>query len=91
MLINHQILEVFMALIKNMKASYLESWRTLLGNGLSEWGKLFLYRCIKAYFGMEPYLKHVKKLKFRRAMTAFRLRAHNLEIEMGKYFKDRTI
>ena len=34
---------------------------------------------------MEPYLGDIAKLKLRRAVTAFRLSAHNLEIETGRY------
>ena len=70
---------------KNMKLSYLVHWRKMLGDESSQEGKLYLYRRIKSNFGMEPYLKDIKKLKFRRAVTAFRLSAHNLEIEMGRY------
>ena len=39
---------------------------------------------------MENYLKDVKKLKFRRALTAFRLCAHNLEIETGRYLQEHS-
>ena len=52
---------------------------------------MYLYRRFKSYFGMKPYLRHIKKLKYRRAMTAFRLSAHNLEIETGRYVYDRTL
>ena len=78
-------------LLKNMKNSYIDNWRKLLGDESSQEGKLYLYRRFKSYFGMEPYLRHIQKLKFRRAMTAFRLSAHNLEIETGQYVYDRSI
>ena len=57
----------------------------MLGDVSSQEGKLYLYRRIKSHFGMEPYLGDIAKLKFRRAVTAFRLSAHNLEIETGRY------
>ena len=57
----------------------------MVGDVSSQEGKLYLYRRIKSNFGMEPYLKDIKKLKFRRAVTAFRISAHNLEIETGRY------
>ena len=57
----------------------------MLGDVSSQDGKLYLYRRIKAHFGIEPYLGDIAKLKFRRAVTAFRLSAHNLEIETGRY------
>ena len=57
----------------------------MLGDESSQEGKLYLYRRIKSHFGMEPYLGDIVKLKFRRAVTAFRLSAHNLEIETGRY------
>ena len=70
---------------EKMKLSYLLHWRKMLGDESSQEGKLYLYRRIKSHFGMEPYLGDIVKLKFRRAVTAFRLSAHNLEIETGRY------
>ena len=76
-------------IIKQMKDSYLNHWKKSLGDTESEEGKLYLYRKIKTNFGMEPYLRQVNKKKFRRAMTAFRISAHNLEIETGRYITDK--
>lgn len=73
-----------------MKSSYLVYWRKMLGDESSQEGKLYLYRRIKSHFEMGNYLKDVKRLKFRRALTAFRLCAHNLEIETGRYIQDRN-
>lgn len=70
---------------ETMKRSYLAHWRRVLGDESSQEGKLYIYRRIKSHFGMEPYLRDIVKLKFRRAVTAFRLSAHNLEIETGRY------
>lgn len=73
-----------------MNLSYLVHWKKMLGDESSQEGKLYLYRRIKSNFGIEPYLKDIKKLKFRRAITAFRLSAHNLEIETGRYVQDKN-
>ena len=75
---------------KYMKESYVQYWRKSLGDEKSNDGKLYLYRRVKLCFGMEPYLKHIRKLKIRRALTAFRISAHNLEIETGRYIHDQT-
>ena len=68
-----------------MKDSYVKYWRKSLGEEQSREGKLYLFRRSKTDFGTEPYLKHISKLKLRRAFTAFRISAHNLEIETGRY------
>ena len=73
---------------KQMTNSYLDYWRKSLGDEKTEDGRLYVYRQCKRNFGIEPYLKHVKKLKYRRALTVFRLSAHNLEIETGRYIHD---
>ena len=36
---------------------------------------------------MEPYLHQIKQLKYRRAMSMFRISAHRLEIETGRWIK----
>ena len=69
----------------NMKDSYVRYWRQLLGNVESEEGRLYLYRKVKTAFKMEPYLEQISKFKQRRAVTAFRISAHKLEIETGRY------
>ena len=40
---------------------------------------------------MEQYLKDIHKIKLRRAFTAFRIGAHNLEIETGRYIRDNNV
>ena len=54
-------------------------------NRLKKASYIYLHRHIKSDFGMEPYLCDIVKLNFRRTVTAFRLSAHNLEIETGRY------
>ena len=66
---------VLMKLIhKNMRFSCLVHWRRKLGDESSQDAKLYLYRRIKSNFGIDPYLKDIKKM-FSRAVTAFRLSA----------------
>ena len=60
-----------------------------MGDKKSMDGKLYIYRNIKNHFGMEPYLRQIVKFKFRKALTAFRLSSHNLEIERGRYIRDK--
>ena len=59
----------------------------LIKRNKNDGGKLELYCKIKQNFVMEPYLKQIKEFKLRRAMTAFRISAHKLEIETGRYIK----
>ena len=71
-----------------MKESYINYWRNLLGDVETEDGRLYLYRKIKTNFKMEPYLGQIGKFKLRRSVTAFRISAHKLEIETGRYVRD---
>ena len=68
-----------------MISKYIRYWKHLLGNSDDNNGKLSLYRQIKGNFKLEPYLKHINKNKFRRAMTSLRISSHALEIERGRY------
>ena len=66
-----------------MKDSYLDYWRKSLGDETSENGRLYIYRHCKRNFSIESYLKHMKKLKYRRVLTVFWISVHKLEIETG--------
>ena len=70
-----------------MKSTYLDYWKTSVGDKGIESGKLHIYRKIKSEFKMEPYLHQIKQLKYRRAMSMFRISAHRLEIETGRWIK----
>ena len=72
---------------KKMKDEYSKYWYDLINKNKNDGGKLELYCKIKQNFAMEPYLKQIKEFKLRRAMTAFRISAHKLEIETGRYIK----
>ena len=68
-----------------IKCSYVSFWRNELGDHLEDNGKLSFYRKIKSNFVFEPYLLHVKKFRYRRCVTAIRISAHKLEVEVGRY------
>lgn len=72
---------------KSMKSKYLEYWETLLGDRGTDDGKLYLYRRLKIGFKMEPYLQQIKQFKYRKAISMFRVSAHRLEIETGRWIR----
>ena len=74
---------------KRMKEEYITYWSNYIKKSENEGGKLELYSKIKQNFMMEPYLKQVRQFKLRKAMTAFRISAHKLEIETGRYIKSK--
>ena len=47
--------------------------------------KLRTYRLIKQQFGFEKYLKVLSDRKLRMVLAAFRISAHKLQIERGRY------
>ena len=47
--------------------------------------KLHYYAQYKSEFKFEKYLQVIENEKFRKTLTAFRVSAHNLEIERGRY------
>ena len=47
--------------------------------------KLRTYRLIKQQFGFEKYLEVLPDRKRRKALAAFRISAHKLQIERGRY------
>ena len=72
-----------------MKEEYINYWFNFIKKSENEGGKLELHSKIKQNFMMEPYLKQVGQFKLRKAMTAFRISAHKLEIETGRYIKSK--
>ena len=48
--------------------------------------KLKTYKLIKQKFELEPYLEVLTDRKQRKALTAFRISAHKLQIERGRHF-----
>ena len=80
---------------KRAKDEFIEYWKGQIdptrnskmpgkisqGNG----GKLRTYKCFKNIFGLEKYLINVKNSASRASMTRFRISAHELMIEKGRY------
>ena len=48
------------------------------------------YNVLKTRFGTEPYLRSVKDIKYRVAISKLRVSSHALEIERGRYTSPMT-
>ena len=46
------------------------------------------YRLIKLNFGFEPYLEEINDKSIRKCLSAFRISAHRLRIERGRYVRE---
>ena len=62
---------------------YLREWKNKLVD--SSHGKLRTYTSFKTNFGLENYLKILSNFELRRSITKFRISAHKLMIEQGRY------
>ena len=60
---------------------YIQEWEMNVNNA-SKWE---YYRRFKKNFEYEKYLDVIKNGAIRRNLTCFRLSAHSLEIEVGRY------
>lgn len=47
--------------------------------------KLQTYKLLKQSFGFEPYLDYLHDKSIRKCLTSFRISAHRLRIERGRY------
>ena len=72
-----------------VQSNYIETWFTNLHDTQSN-PILRTYRTIKCDFAMEPYLYHVKKLKYRHSIAKLRCSSHVLEIERGQHTRPKT-
>ena len=61
--------------------SFKQSWYGTINNS----NRLLLYSRYKHDFEQEKYLDFIQENKFRTALTKFRLSAHDLAIERGRY------
>lgn len=52
--------------------------------------KLRTYKLIKKQFGLEKYLEDLNDRKHRKALSAFRISAHKLNIERGRYLNQKV-
>jgi len=71
-----------------IKSKYLEDWK----NSRTSYqdGKLHSYCFFKDIFSPEKYLQIVNNRDHRRAISRFRISAHKLEIELGRYNRPKT-
>ena len=67
--------------INNLKSSFDRCW----GNIKEESPKLSFYHQAKSEFKKESYLDEIKNFNDRAALTQFRISAHDLKIETGRY------
>ncbi|KAK3097853.1 hypothetical protein FSP39_013826 [Pinctada imbricata] len=65
-----------------LKKQFLQSWESMRSN---QDGKLCTYITFKTNFGFEKYLQTLHNFDQRRRVTKFRLSAHKLLIETGRY------
>ena len=51
--------------------------------------KLRTYKLIKQSFGIEPYLEQLSDRDLRKCLSSFRISAHRLRIERGRYYREK--
>ena len=68
---------------KHIYSQYLDMWKRKLSDNSQ--GKLRTYTLFKTNFGLEKYLNTVKNFDQRKHITKFRISAHKLMIEQGRY------
>ena len=77
--------------ISALKAEYLDTWNKSRESSITSGsGKLSTYFQIKTTFGREPYLS-LLSFHDRVALTKFRISAHRLRIQTGRYQKTADI
>jgi len=65
---------------------YKKRWAGIISDiANNQTGKLRTYALFKTYIYKEKYLSVIKNREVRKCVTAFRISAHQLEIEMGRY------
>ena len=67
--------------VKRLQDQYLQNWK----ERNAESSKLITYKGFKVMYDHEQYLNRLNVRKFRRALAAFRVSAHDLEIKHGRY------
>ncbi len=72
--------QIIRKVIGKLKSVFRASWNDML-----QASKLRTYRTFKGVFSFEPYLNIVKPYNHRVALTRFRISAHRLGIEVGRY------
>ena len=70
-------------LVTNLREKLLKNWYLLRSKYLD--GKLCTYLNIKDHFGYENYLSKLSNFEIRKTICRFRISAHRLQIEVGRF------
>lgn len=76
--------------IKNaLKERFVSFWKKrILGEATNK--KLRTYRLLKQNFGQEMYLEYIHDKSIRKCIASFRISAHRLRIERGRYLGEKV-
>ena len=69
---------------QTVRAKFITEWEHEVSN-IEQHPILRMYTKIKMTFGMEPYMKYIKNVKYRTALSRFRMSSHCLQIERGRH------
>ncbi len=69
--------------VTNLREKLLKNWYLLRSKYLD--GKLCTYLNIKDHFGYENYLSKLSNFEIRKTICRFRISAHRLQIEVGRF------
>ena len=72
-------------IIKEVKDKYRRMFEDKFFNEIRNSSRLLIYQNLKKKFEIEPYINKVKYYKYRSAITKFRISAHSLPIERGRW------
>ena len=80
--------DLFINVKNKLISNFKEKWKSTLSENCSQQtGKLRTYATFKTIFGREKYFSVIKNREVRKCFTKFRISAHVLEIERGRYKK----
>ena len=77
--------EIKIAVLNTFKGQWYSNLNNVVLNPI-----LRTYKYLKTEFRMEPHLKLVTDLRYRKAITKLRASSHILEIERGRYTRPKT-
>ena len=72
-------------IIKEVKDKCRRMFEDKFFNEIRNSSRLLIYQDLKKKFEIEPYINEVKYYKYRSAITKFRISAHSLPIERGRW------
>ena len=67
---------------EKLKERYISFWQKRIK---TDEGKLRTYKLFKQNFGLEPYIEIIHDRSMNRNICSFRISAHRLKIERGRY------